>query len=240
MDRKITPAYVRATTQEMIDSREVEFIISDSTKDRHRTVLNQDGWSLDNYRKNPIVGYNHDVYGGGLFSKGSPDDIIGTSTISFEEGKMIGRVRFEPAEVNPIADKIFQKVLFGSLRAASVGFSEVGEGKYGEGDEARGKKNETYYFSGQELLEWSIVNIPSNPAAVKRDNYKAPTVWDVVEKYGILAKEFKEDDLRKLDIVEFLKCMEGISTLTLPKRDLESYSVENASRIIQLQKRKIN
>ena len=54
-------------------------------------------------------------------------------------------------------------------RRSSVGFLEIGEGRYGEGDEGRGKMNETYYFAGQELLEWSVVNIPSNAHAGKRD-----------------------------------------------------------------------
>jgi len=50
-----------------------------------------------------------------------------------------------------------------------VGFSETVEGDYGKGDEARGKENETYIYGAQELLEFSIVNIPSNTDAIKRD-----------------------------------------------------------------------
>ena len=35
-----------------VENRTAEFIISDDTKDRHNTVLDVDGWHLDNYNKN--------------------------------------------------------------------------------------------------------------------------------------------------------------------------------------------
>ena len=50
----------------------------------------------------------------------------------------------------------------------SVGFMDIETGIWGTGDEAQGKDNETYYFAGQELLEYSVVNIPSNAGAGKR------------------------------------------------------------------------
>ena len=212
------PAFVRDIPANVDETRTMEFIISDSTKDRHGTVLNMKGWSMDNYLKNPIVGYNHNVYGGGFFQQASPDNIIGKSLVFLENDKLIGRVTFEPQSVNPLAEKIFQKVKFGTLRAASVGFSEVGEGRYGEGEEKRGGKNETYYFSGQELFEWSIVNIPSNPAAVKRDTYKEPTMADILSRFSELSKEYDEEKLRELSVIDLLKSMEGIIELSLPKR----------------------
>lgn len=155
------------------ESRIVPFILSTAARDRHGTVLNQDGWRLDNYRQNPLVAYQHTL-SGGMCTDPDPDFIIGKSVRLDLEGsgrgrRLIGDVQFEPADVNPLAEKIFRKVVFGSLSRSSVGFIEVGEGKWGEGEEARGGTSETYYFAGQELVEWSIVNIPSNPEAGKRD-----------------------------------------------------------------------
>jgi len=155
---------VRGVSEE---DRTAEFIISTATRDRHKTVLNPEGWDLDNYRKNPIVAYDHEAYGGGLFTGHDPDNIIGTSEVFMEDGNLIGRVTFEPEEVNPKAEKIFRKVQIGTFRSTSVGFYPVGKGKYGTKEEARGKDNETFYYEGQELLEWSIVPLPSNPDAVK-------------------------------------------------------------------------
>ena len=216
MQIRNTHAFVRSVPQD--DSRTVEFVISDSTKDRHNTVLNSRGWVLDSYKSNPIVGYNHNVYGGGMFDKGSPDDVIGKSEVFMEGDKLIGRVTFEPADINPTAEKIYQKIKFGSLRAASVGFAEVGQGKFGEKDEARGAENETYYFAGQELREWSIVNIPSNPSATKRTDYKEPTLNDVLEKFTKLTETLNEKELRAVSIIDFLKSMEGIVELKVSEK----------------------
>jgi hypothetical protein len=159
---------LRALPANVEESRTVQFVISNSTRDRHRTVLNPAKWQLDNFNRNGIVGYQHNVYGDGMCSGPNPDDVIGRGRAFLEGDQLIGEVTFEPADINPLAEKIFRKVLFGSLRATSVGFAEIGKGKYGTGTQARGAAEETYYFDGQELLEFSIVNIPSNPDATKR------------------------------------------------------------------------
>lgn len=150
------------------EDRTVEFIISSADKDRHGTVLNMKGWNLENFNANPIVGYQHNVYGDNMCVPDNPDNVLGPGRAFLEGDKLIGAVTFETKDINPLAEKIFRKVLNGTLRATSVGFMEIGEGRYGEGDEQRGAKNETYYFDGQELLEFSIVNIPSNAKAVGR------------------------------------------------------------------------
>jgi hypothetical protein len=150
------------------ETRTVEFIISSADRDRHRTVVNMKGWDLENFNLNPIVGYQHNVYGDNMCTPDNPDNVLGPGRAFFEGDKLIGEVTFETKEINPLAEKIFQKVLNGTLRATSVGFLETGKGKYGEGDQRQGGKDETYYFEGQELLEFSIVNIPSNAKAVGR------------------------------------------------------------------------
>src|SRR6185295_14621291 len=93
-----TDAEVR---KKMEETRTVPFIISSDTKDRHRTVINMKGWNLDNYKKNPIVGYQHNVYGDNMCSPPNPDDVIGTSRVWIleEGGKMLlmAEVTFEKA-----------------------------------------------------------------------------------------------------------------------------------------------
>lgn len=155
------------------ESRTITFIISSDAKDRHKSRVNMKNWKLDNYALNPIVGYQHNVYGDNMCVAPSPDDVIGSSRVFFEEvdGRMLmkAELKFDRAEVNPTAEKIFQKVLDGTLRAASVGFLEIGQGKKVTEKDASGKIiGETYEFEGQELLEWSVVNIPSNPEAARR------------------------------------------------------------------------
>lgn len=160
---------ITGTVRQLADEggRKVTFVASDSTKDRHGTILNQANWNLDNFNANPIIGYQHNVYGD-MCNAPNPDDVLGPARAWVENGELMVEVDFEEREINPLADKIFRKVQNGTLRAVSVGFSPIGDGRYGEGDEARGADNETYYFDGQELLEVSVVNIPSNPKALKK------------------------------------------------------------------------
>ena len=167
-NRKFTSGLVREFDRKVAEeTRTVEFVISDATRDRHRTVIPVESWSLDNFNNNGIVGYQHEVHGS-MFSDSDPDKVLGTGEAFIEDGRLIGRVKFEPKEINPLAEKIFQKVLHGTLKATSVGFIETQKGDWGTGDEARSGANPTYYFKGVELLEFSIVNIPSNPNALRR------------------------------------------------------------------------
>jgi hypothetical protein len=133
------------------------------------SVLNMKGWKLDNFNRNPIVGYQHNVYGDNICTPPNPDDVLGPARAWIEGDRLMGEVTFETADINPQAEKVFRKVLNGTLRATSVGFLETGEGKWVKEKNAEGKViGETYHFEGQELLEFSIVNIPSNPEATRK------------------------------------------------------------------------
>lgn len=159
---------VRSIPKNVEETRTISFIISDASRDRHKSVLSIDGWDLTAYQRNPIVGYMHSIYGGNLISDPNPDMIIGKGRAFIEGRQLIGDTTFEPEKTNPFAEKIFRKVLFGSLNACSVGFSELVNGVYGVGLEAVGMSNETYYVGARELLEYSIVNIQSNRNSFKR------------------------------------------------------------------------
>ena len=237
MDKRTASAHVREISKDVDETRTIDFIISDSTKDRHSTVVNQNGWKLENYLRNPVVGYQHNIYGAGMCTDPNPDMVIGkAANVRLESGKLMASVVFEPAEINELAEKIFKKLKFGSLKAVSVGFVEIGEGRYGEGDEARGAKSETYYFSGQELLEFSVVNIPSNPSAVARSPHKIPTVEECLNTFNEFAKDYPEADLRKLDVVTFLKATQGIEPLTIPRKNVETNNLSTFEKRLRLLK----
>ena len=149
------------------EGRKLTFVASDGTRDSAGTVLNVDRWYLQRFNKNSIIGYQHNVYGGDLTPE-NPDYVIGKGHAYIDDKKLMVDVEFEPAEINPLAEKIYQKLLFGSLKAVSVGFVPVGKGAWGEGEEALSGSNPTYYYAGQELLEVSVVNIPANPNALRK------------------------------------------------------------------------
>ncbi len=206
---------VRAFAEDVETTRTIEFVISTAAKDRHRTVLNQQGWDLTNYSRNGIVGYQHNVYGGDMCIADNPDNVIGRGSAYMEGDQLIGRVTFEPADLNPLAEKIFRKVLFGSLRATSVGFAEVGKGRWGDGEEARGAKSETYYFAGQELLEFSIVNIPSNPEAVGRA-LRDQTSNALMYVKRALGSDHSFADIEQMTVAEVLRLLDGAQSRALP------------------------
>lgn len=149
------------------EERKLTFVASDGSRDTAGTVLNVNGWDLERFNRNGIIGYQHKVYGG-YDDTENPDNVIGKGYAYVEGGKLMVDVEFEPAEINPLAEKIYQKLLFGSLKAVSVGFLPIGRGSWGKGAESLEGENPTYYYAGQELLEVSVVNIPANPNALRK------------------------------------------------------------------------
>lgn len=166
MDKILMRAFVPEIRKKDTDTRTVTFVASDGSRDSAHTVLNQAGWDLKRFNANPVIGYNHEVYG--AWDTKDVDFVIGKGRAYVEDGKLLVDITFEPKEFNELAEKVYQKVLFGSLNAVSVGFLPKGQGRWGDGEEARGEANETYYYAGQELLEISVVNIPANGNATRK------------------------------------------------------------------------
>lgn len=143
---------------EKTGDRTFKFIISDETKDRHGTVIKMDGWDVQNYSQNPIVAYQHDTF------MSDPDMILGKALkVWVEDKKLMAEAEFMPIGMNATADKVVNHLEFGSLRSVSVGFIPK---KWSLGIETDGEDKNTLYFREQELLEFSVVHIPSNPNAV--------------------------------------------------------------------------
>lgn len=184
----------------VLESRKMKFIISTGAKDRGKEIINMDNWSFENYKMNPIVGYQHAVHGS-YYSDPNPDMIIGKSVVNTDtfSGKkvIVAEAEFEPADINPIADKILKKLVFGSLNAASVGILPMGNGKSEKG---------VYYYDGQELLEWSVVNIPMNQEAVKLSIDRAN---DAIRQVSRMLPDIDINDLKKMKIQEILDLIEG-------------------------------
>ncbi len=166
MDKILMRAFVPEIRKKDTDTRTVTFVASDGSRDSAHTVLNQAGWDLKRFNANPVIGYNHEVYG--AWDTKDVDFVIGKGRAYVEDGKLLVDITFEPKEINELAEKVYQKILFGSLNAVSVGFLPIGKGAWGKGDEGPGEERETYYYAGQELLEISVVNIPSNSNATRK------------------------------------------------------------------------
>lgn len=175
---------IREITPEMKEKRQAEFVISSEAVDTYDTVFVAAGADFNRYNANPIVAYGHRTW------SDDPDMILGTSEVFQEGNQTVGRVVFEDAETNPTAEKVWRKVLAGTLRMASIG-ARVLEWRYG--DEAKGEDKNVLYFTRWELLEWSIVPIGSNPDALKRE---AQTIEEIRNE---LAKDMDVNDPENLD-----------------------------------------
>ena len=195
MEEKILRRWQEALEIRKVDeeNRTVEFVASDSSVDSYGTVLPVDKWDLKRFEKNGIVGYMHDVYGDSWTKSADPDDVIGKGVAFIEDDKLIVRITFEPADLNPRADKIFRKIQFGSLHAVSVGFRATAPGHMGY--EEKGEDPKVYYYGGMELLEVSVVNIPSNANALKRsiEEEEASRVYEEKAEQPEVENEVKAD-----------------------------------------------
>jgi HK97 family phage prohead protease len=187
-------AFVRDTTADMLEKRQVEFVISSEAVDSYRTVFKMDGWDLSGYNRNPIVCYQHRA------NSDDPDNVIGTSTLRIDGKYLIGTVTFEPAEINPRAEKIFQKVQSGTLRMASVG-ANVQKARLGV--EENGEDPDVLYFTKQRLMEWSIVSVGSNPDAHKRNSETlAEMRTSLAKDLAVVAKEIRANAEKSRSVQE--------------------------------------
>lgn len=130
----------------------LDFVISDSSRDRHGTRLNPNGWDLRSFIANPVALFAHGRDGNhGTIPVGRWEDlkVVGE--------KLVGRLVFAAAGTSARIDELRSLVEQGILRAVSVGFSVLEEGRGG----ANG-----YEYERMELTEVSLVSIPSNKNAL--------------------------------------------------------------------------
>lgn len=93
--------------------RVIRFKASDDSLDRHQEVILPKGWNLENYIKNPVVMEFHDYWSWPLGMASAAGVMKNALWIDAE---------FDPPEVDENADKVFNKIQHGSIRAGSVGF----------------------------------------------------------------------------------------------------------------------
>lgn len=129
---------------------EPEITISTVALDRDNDVIVPEGVDLTAYRKNPVVGFQD--------FRADPLPIGATTRIEVDPGRGI-KARWKWLENDPLAARVRNAFEQGVLRAASVGFLPT---EWIDVRETGGRK-----YTKCQLLEWSLVGIPSNPEAVR-------------------------------------------------------------------------
>ncbi|MGW8285762.1 MAG: HK97 family phage prohead protease [Candidatus Deferrimicrobiaceae bacterium] len=135
--------------------RAVRFLASTTTIDSHGDIVQQT-WRLERYLKNPVVLWNHERWGDDIVIGRGEDVQVTPSGLEIT-------VVFVPKELSERAEKTYRMVVAGFLNAGSVGF-RPGSVKL---DESVGERD-VYRLDDNELYEFSIVPIPSNPDSVAR------------------------------------------------------------------------
>lgn len=211
--QSVFEAQIDKTTVE--STREITFVIAaESTGRAHRNKFLYDwsNWDLAPFNSNPIVGYQHNVYGDNICSAPNPDDVIAKAQAwidTFKGSKVLmSKATFESADLNPTADKVFRKILFGSLNSSSTGIIPIGQPTKEIIKDSKG--NETDYFinfPGQTLVEWSVVHIPADPAALRK-SMKSHTLsaLSFVQKF---VPELSMNDLRGMKVQDVIDLFDG-------------------------------
>jgi HK97 family phage prohead protease len=151
-DKGIAQAETRAK------SRVITFKTTTTGKDRHGTRVRPEGIDLSNYTRNPVFLWGHDGYGG-WFSVPDMEHVIGKTVEARKSSSdMEQDVEFTTADVNPKGDRAFRMVKAGFLQSTSIGFIPKQIMIEIEDDD-----REVPIITKSELLETSLVTIPSNP-----------------------------------------------------------------------------
>lgn len=158
------PLGVRKQSVETIEEagdRKLRYVISTGAVDRDRDTIDPKGWKLDAYRKNPVVLWGHD---------GSSLPIGRAVDLEADGARLAATVSFIPPDgygkAGEFAETVFALSRDGFLNATSVGFCPIEWDV--TNDKARGADDwfPGIDFRSQELVEFSIVTVPSNPEAL--------------------------------------------------------------------------
>jgi HK97 family phage prohead protease len=139
--------------EETEEGVKIDFVISTSSVDRDQDTIAVDGWSLENYRKNPVVLWAHD---------GQQPAVAKSLSEWIQDQKLKSTALFTPKDLFPFGHMIGQMYLKGFLNAVSVGFRST-EAKWAVDQNTRPWGID--YFK-QELLEYSCCPVPANPEAL--------------------------------------------------------------------------
>ena len=155
--KQFVPEDIKSIDEE---TRKVRFVISTQAVDRDKDTINPKGFELGNYKKNPVVLFAHD---------NSKPPIAKASDIKVEGGKLKATAEFMDKDLFEFSDMIFRMIKGGFIKATSVGFLPT---EFEFADQEDKSRQGGVDFMKQELLEFSIVPVPSNPEALLEANAK--------------------------------------------------------------------
>lgn len=149
LTREITPEQL----EELKQGGTLTHVITDKTTDRDGDIIDPKGWDFENWLKNPVVLFGHKSR---ELPVGKGIDLKQMST------KVKATMEFPSEALYPFGNTVGRLAAAGYMNATSVGFIPRDYEPLDEDDPWGG-----YRFLSQELTEYSIVPVPSNPAALQ-------------------------------------------------------------------------
>jgi HK97 family phage prohead protease len=140
------PVRLREAPKNTQQAKLYHFVASDEGEDRLGDRILTSAWDLGGYKRNPVVLMSH-------LSNDPP--VARTESIRVEGGRLLASIRFAGTQ---FAEGIRQLVDIGFLKGMSVGFVSK--------TAALAKSGKGYIHSSVELIELSLVPVPSNPRAL--------------------------------------------------------------------------
>jgi HK97 family phage prohead protease len=140
------------------EDRTYWFTISTEDRDRDGDVIVQDSMKFNHFKKNPVILWGHDYrstpIGNGIEWK-------------TENGKTKMKIRFIPSGIDPQADRVERLVDLGVLKTVSIGFIPFKREPLNDEDKKMRPDMAWGSRLHAELLEVSVVSVPSNPNAAR-------------------------------------------------------------------------
>jgi HK97 family phage prohead protease len=126
--------------------------------DRFGERIDPQGWDFKRYMDNPVIEWAHryDIPAIGKIEK-----------LTIDDSGLHGLVVFNSKEFDPFGWSIGERVKAGVIRAGSVGFRVM---EIEIPDKKTAEDGTSLIFRKQELLEFSICNVPANPFALTKKN----------------------------------------------------------------------
>jgi len=191
-----------------LGERVLEFIGSTEAQDRDGDIIRASGWNLKDFKANPVIMWAHDY---------SQPPIGRAKKVWVDNKQLKFEVEFVPKETYEFADVIYRLVKDGYIKATSVGFipRQWDEMTSKEGDPDLGWSPLVY--KKQDLLELSIVPVPSNPEAlinawnsgvITAKEFKAISKPEIRERRNIRQTEIRDE----LDYVRTLVIENNLNT----------------------------
>ena len=144
-------------TAEVETGQSFPWTLSTFDLDRFGERIDPHGWDFKRYMDNPVIEWAHryDIPAIGKIER-----------LTIDDSGLHGLVVFNDKDFDPFGWSIGERVKAGVIRAGSVGFRVM---EIEIPDKKTAEDGTSLIFRKQELLEFSICNVPANPFALAKN-----------------------------------------------------------------------